>query len=58
MKKELNFKASSGDGTVRPFKDIDSDNPTVIQKTYRKNRKKALRAIFKDESDFCVWIPR
>lgn len=36
MKKELNFKNRTDDGAVRPIKNIDPNNPSEIQKLYRK----------------------
>lgn len=57
MKKELNFKSSEGDGAARPSKHVSVDDAKSVQRLYRKNRKKALRIIYNDESDFCDLDP-
>lgn len=57
IKKELNFKDRPDGGTVRPPKTIDHTNVTEIQKLYRRNRKKALRLILEENSDFCDLDP-
>lgn len=57
LKKELNFKTRVDDGAVRPPKQIDPKNPTDIKKLYRRNRKKALRLTYNEESDFCDLDP-
>lgn len=43
IKAELNFKIYNTDGEVRPPKKINPDNPTEIQKLYRRNRKKGSK---------------
>lgn len=48
VKKELNFKTRPDDGTVRPPKPINTDDAREIQKIYRKNHRKALRAIYNE----------
>lgn len=57
IKKELNFNNRKDDRAVRPYKPIDPDNSTEIQKLYWKNRKKALRIINNDSSEFCDLDP-
>lgn len=58
MKKELRFKESSpGDGAAWPIIIADSTDAVAIQKLYRQNRKKALRNIYNEESDFCSLDP-
>lgn len=52
MNRELNFKSSSGSGAVRPAKVISADDPKEIQKLHRKNRRKALRIMYNEQSDF------
>lgn len=57
VKKELNFKTDPGHGAPRPPKVISFDDAKAIQRLYRKNRKKALRIIYDDPSDFCDLDP-
>lgn len=57
IKKQLRFKEREGDGAVRPPKKYDVNNPTEMQKLYRHNRKKALRLIYGEESEFCDLDP-
>lgn len=58
IKTELHFKPNPGGGAVRPPKVIDINNPTEIQKLYRRNRRKALRLIYNDEESSVIWIRR
>lgn len=56
-KDHLGFKEYNDDEKRRRPKDIDVEDPTTIQKVYRNNRRKALRLIYGDDSQFCDLDP-
>ena len=45
------------DASGRPPRKIDVENPKKLQKLYKLNRRKALRLIYGDESEFCGLDP-
>lgn len=57
IKKELNFKDRSNDGAAPTPVKISKEYPVKLQKLYRKNRRKALRIIYDEESEFCHLDP-
>lgn len=53
MKKELNFKSPLGDRPVQSQKLIDPEDSKELRKLCKKIKKKALRIVLNEESDFC-----